>query len=185
MVGAEGQKSLNFQHAETPKMAFLREKLGILSLVGTKSGGKSYLRVKARGPLDRRKSWDPRPWPLCPPIKPPLIWGPKMPQRDEIIITHQENWIKSWKLAPRLISTWEIWWWSRNFKKVIISSHLWRYIRVTSGGFKMTQCGQILIIRHKNWTYSWNYYTYWIFLNFDLTVRFPMCKLVYVPISNF
>ena len=55
MVGAEGKKILNFQH---PKMAFLREKLGILSLVGTKIGGKkSYLSVKGRrpGPLMEEK----------------------------------------------------------------------------------------------------------------------------------
>ena len=50
----------------------LREKLGILSLVGTKSGGKSYLRVKARGPHK-------------------LIWGPKMLKWDQIIIIRQEN----------------------------------------------------------------------------------------------
>ena len=53
MVGAEGQKFLNFKH---PKMAFLREKLGILSLVATKIGGKNHISVLKRGaPLMEKK----------------------------------------------------------------------------------------------------------------------------------
>ena len=63
-------------------MVFRREKLrpiftislylGILLLVGIKSGEKAHLSVKARDPLDGKNARGPGPWTLTP-LKPKLV----------------------------------------------------------------------------------------------------------------
>jgi hypothetical protein len=52
---------------------------------------------------------------------------PKYHKKGQIFLISQGDWMKSWNLAFKLLSSWGIRWWSQNRKMFRIWTHLWRH----------------------------------------------------------